>query len=123
MASANRLRVFRDKPGRAQVSPQAYRVIRSWKSWLKGFRLARLASTWADPSTSRRIFRPAEYRSRSSMSHVSDRNRREVYSRFAFCSDTYPGFLSLKANLDLFVALQDTVDHCPGRTQMGFGIE
>ncbi|MNJ73319.1 hypothetical protein D3C77_701010 [compost metagenome] len=45
MAMVIRLRVCRGRPGRVQISPQAWRVIISWNSLLKSVRLFRLRST------------------------------------------------------------------------------
>ena len=52
-------RLRRSRPGRVQISPQAYRVIRSWKSAVNAVVPAAARSTCASPSTSRRTAMPA----------------------------------------------------------------
>src|SRR5947208_9529542 len=55
------LRVRRSRPGRAQISPQAYFVISSWNSRVCSPARCSDRSTCSSPSTSRRIFRPCSY--------------------------------------------------------------
>src|SRR5215471_11925398 len=61
------LRSARDRPGLDQVSPHAYRVMKSWKSLVNAVVPATARSTWASPSTSRRTVIPCAARSASSM--------------------------------------------------------
>src|ERR1039458_3869809 len=58
IASVSRLRVWRGRPGRAHISPQALRVMKSWKSRLKSVVAATARSTCSSPRTERRIFMP-----------------------------------------------------------------
>ena len=59
IASVMQLRVLRSSPGRAQISPHAYRVMKSWKSAVKASVAAWARSTWSSPRTSRRVRAPA----------------------------------------------------------------
>ena len=52
-ASVMQLLVLRSSPGRAQISPHAYRVMRSWKSSVKLVVRSTARSTCSSPSTSR----------------------------------------------------------------------
>jgi len=52
------LRMRRSRPGLVQISPQALRVIRSWKSAVKSVVLEIASSTCSSPSTSRRTSMP-----------------------------------------------------------------
>src|SRR6185437_11036481 len=61
--SVRMLRDLRSRPGRPHRSPQAFSVAISWAGQLKSVAAFRLRSTWASPSTSRRIFRPRSKRS------------------------------------------------------------
>ena len=63
----------RASPGRCQRSPQAVRVMKSWKSAVNGVVPATARSTWASPSTSRRVRIPASRRSSSVVGSVMPR--------------------------------------------------
>src|SRR3981189_790786 len=65
MTSTRRVRW--SKCGRVQISPHAWRVIRSWKSELNEFLLAIDLSTQASPSTLRRCAMPSSRRFWSSI--------------------------------------------------------
>src|ERR1035437_3698034 len=67
MAMVIRLRVCLGRPGRVQISPHAYRVIRSWNSSLNEFLFSSARFTCLSPRTARRTSTPFVYRSDSSM--------------------------------------------------------
>src|SRR5262252_3763832 len=69
MAIVSRLRVWRGKPGRVQISPQAFRVMKSWNSRLNSVVEATARSTYSSPRTARRTFIPCSRRFASSMIH------------------------------------------------------
>src|SRR5215813_6886136 len=66
-ASVSMLRSERDRTGLDQTSPQAYRVMKSWKSLVNSVVPATARSTWSSPSTCRRTVIPCAARSASSM--------------------------------------------------------
>src|SRR3954452_15506076 len=70
IASVSRLRSRLARPGRCQRSPQAVRVMKSWKAAVNGVVAATARSTCAFPRTSRRVRIPAARRSSSVLGPV-----------------------------------------------------